>query len=335
VHVVTATAKAILERFYGQRQAYAYFDGCSDGGREGMMEAERFPADFNGIIAGASVVNETANNTIFHAWAAQHLTHADGSPVMSNAVITLLHRAATDACDTTGDGVKDELIGDPSKCRFDPGVLECRAGAAPDTCLTAEQVAAVRSVYSGPTDAKGQPLYFGYPIGSELSWIRQAGGGSAPSNGPSGGFVAFLASDPANPEANNQAVGFTPGALTRQNVFGADLNALNPDLRPFAKAGGKLIMWHGWADVAVPSMSSVTFYGEIKRVVGPAEIERFVRLYMLPGVYHCGGGLGPDKIDAMSAIVAWTEDGVAPGAITATKKDGDQVISHVIQPYGK
>ena len=326
VHVTTLAAKEIVARFYGRPQAFAYFNGCSDGGREAMVEVERYPADYNGVVSGASVVNETANNTIFHAWALQHVQHPDGSNVFSDAALTMLHNAAVAAC-----GEKDGLIGDPEQCHFDPGSTACKGGEAVDSCLTPEQVRAARDIYIGAQGPDGRAIYFGYPIGSELGWNRQVAGVAG---WRVGSFPGYLASDPPSLTAEMSNVAFTPEAVKKLNVFGADLNALNPDIRPFQSAGGKLIMWHGWADPAVPSMSSVTFFRAIRGKAGAAT-DAFVRLYMLPGVGHCGGGQGPDKADLMTAIMAWTEDGIAPGAITVNKKDGTGPVTatRTIQPF--
>lgn len=331
VHVTTIAAKEILAKFYGKPQTFAYFNGCSDGGREAMMEAQRYPADFNGIIAGASVVNEVANNTIFHGWALQHVQHADGSNVFSETAINSLHDAALAVCDTMGGDPKDGIIPDPSQCTFDPARAACQGGEAVDRCLTPEQVKAARDIYAGAQTPDGRVLYYGYPIGSELNWNRQVAGVAGWGVGSSAGFFA---SDPPNWTATLRSLQFTPEALKQQDVFGQDLNALNTDLSAFRRSGGKLIMWHGYADPAVPSMSSVAYFRAMRQKTG-STTDSFARLYMLPGVAHCGGGQGPDRLDLMSAIMAWVEDGKAPGAVTAKTIDGNGVVTatRVIQPY--
>lgn len=330
VHVTTLAAKQIVERFYGQPQAYAYFDGCSDGGREAMVAVERYPADFNGVIAGAPVVNEVANNTVYHAWGVQHLLHSDGSKVFSDAALATLHQAALAACGETTDP-NTGVIADPTQCHFDPASAACKGGEAVDTCLTPEQVKEARNLYIGAQDPEGHPLYYGYDIGSEMNWNRETAGDA---KWGFGSFPGYLASDPPNPNLQMSNLPFTQEAVKKMYVFADDLNALNPDLRPFQKAGGKLIMWHGWGDVAVASQSSPAFYRAVRAKAG-AGIDDFMRLYMLPGVAHCGGGEGPDKMDLVATILAWTEDGVAPGPMTATKKDatGAVTATRVIQPY--
>jgi feruloyl esterase len=326
VHVTTVAAKEIIARFYGQPQAFAYFSGCSDGGREAMMEAERFPSDYNGILAGAAVMNKVTNDTVYHAWNIQHLRRADGTNVFSEAALATLHNAAIAAC---GDK-RDALIPDPTLCHFDPDVIACKSGEPTDACLTSTQVKAARDLYIGAQGPDGHPLYFGYEVGSELAWNRQLASDIA---WGVGAFPGFMASDPPDLKAEMTNVVFTPEAVSRMTVFAAQLNATNYDLRPFQKAGGKLIMWHGWDDIGVAPRSWVTFFRDVQHAGLSADT--FLRLYMLPGVAHCSGGAGPDRIDAMSAIMAWVENGVAPGPIAAKKKDatGKIISERLIQPY--
>lgn len=324
VHVVTVAAKAIVERYYGRPQAYAYFNGCSDGGREGLMEVQRYPMDFNGVVAGAPVVNDTANNSIFHAWITQHLVRRDGSQVFKPDDLALLHSAALAACDLNGDGLKDGVVGDPLACRFDPGVVQC-SGTGDKSCLTSEQVSAARAVYSGPLDAAGHPLYFGRPVGSEMAWSQDV------STYPRS-FIGYL-SNPSVQPYDLWSVGYDGPTLARYNAQASVYNALDPDIRAFQKAGGKLIMWHGWSDPAVPPMSSVDYYKAMRRVVGPGA-DGFTRLYMLPGVGHCGGGEGPDKLNLVDPILAWVEDGVAPDAIeVASKSFGRTLATRPVWPF--
>jgi Tannase and feruloyl esterase len=331
VHVSTLAAKEIVARYYGQPQTYSYFNGCSDGGREAMVSVERYPADFNGVIAGAPVFNEVANNTIYHAWGVQKLIRADGSLVFSDAALKTLHNAALEACDTLGGDPKDGVIPDPTKCHFDPATAACKAGASGDSCLSPEQVQAAKELYIGPHDVEGHALYYGYDYGSEMSWNKEAQGDGAWGKGS---FPGYLASDPPDPNAEFKTQTFTREAVRKNNAFADELDALNSDLRPLHKAGAKLIIWHGWGDIGVAPGPTLAFYQAAREKVGP-EFNDFVRLYMLPGVAHCGGGEGPDKMKLMAAIMAWVEDGVAPGPMTAVKKDetGKVIAERVIQPY--
>ena len=312
VHVVTLAAKAIITRFYGQPATYSYFSGCSDGGREALMEVQRYPADFNGVVAGSAVINDTANNSIYHAWSAQHLQHRDRSPMFAVADLTMLHKAALEACDRAGDGLKDGVIGNPLSCHFDPAIVQCHDGVDKD-CLSADQVAAAKALYSGPLDATGNALYYGRPVGSELFW-----GGGPDVAAYSRSFISYMTTDTPQP-FDLDSVTYDPQALARYNSEASVFNALDADIRPFQTAGGKLIMWHGWEDPAVPPVSSVDYYNAVRRIVGNSATG-FIRLYMLPGVGHCGGGEGPDKVNLVDPIMAWVEDGIAPGSIEVSRK---------------
>lgn len=331
VHVTTLAAKQIVERFYGRPQAFAYFDGCSDGGREAMVSVERYPADFNGVIAGAPVLNEVANNTIYHAWGVQRLINPDGKKVFSDAAIETLHKAVIAACGTVTGDSKVNLVLDPTKCHYDPSAIACKGSEKADSCLTSDQVKAAHELYVGPHDPEGHLLYYGYDYGSELLWNREADGDA--SWGP-GSFPGYLASDPPDPTAEFRKQVFTRDAVKKNNVFANDLNALDTDLHPFQRAGGKLIIWQGWGDIAVATMPTVNFYHALRERFGP-QTGDFVRLYMLPGVAHCGGGEGPDKMDLMATIMKWTEDGIAPGPMNVVKKDpsGAVTAKEVIEPY--
>lgn len=324
VHVVTVAAKTIVERFYGRKQAYAYFNGCSDGGREGLMSVQRYPDDFNGVIAGAPVINNTANNSIFHAWSARHSVRSDGRLMFRPEDLALLHRAALKACDAVGDGVADGLIADPLSCSFDPVVLTCRDDKS--DCLDEEQVKAARAIYRGPQDSRGKSLYFGRPVGSELLW------GGPEVDTYSSAFVRNMSED--QPRAYDLArFGFEPKDLARYNAMASIYNATNPDIGAFRKLGGKLILWHGLSDPGVPAGSTVAYYHDVKELLGNA-LDSFVKMYLLPGVGHCGGGNGPDRINLVDTIRAWVEDGITPGPITSVQKEFGRVIaSRPVYPY--
>jgi Tannase and feruloyl esterase len=331
VHVSTVAAKEIVARYYGQPQAFAYFSGCSDGGREAMVSVQRYPEDFNGVVAGAPVVKEVANNTVYHAWGVQKLIRADGSKVFDEEAINTLHNGALAACDTMDGDPKDGVIPNPPECHFDPSALACRGGAGGAKCLTPEQVEAAKELYKGPHDAAGHDLYYGYDVGSELAWVREAEGDSK--WGP-GSFSGFLASNPPDRKVEFKNLAFTQEAFKKYNVFADVLNAENTDLRPLHKAGAKLIIWQGWGDVAVAPGAIIDYYKTLRKTVGP-QTDDFVRFYVVPGVSHCAGGEGPDKLELVKSIVAWVEDGQAPGPLTAVRRDdeGKVTASRVIQPY--
>jgi feruloyl esterase len=313
VHAVVVAAKQIVARFYGRAQQFAYFSGCSDGGREGLNSLQRYPGDFNGVIAGAPVVNLTANNSLYHAWIVRQLLRPDGTKRFSDANLVLLHQAVVSACALGGQQI-GEVIADPRDCHFDPAKLLCVNSTV--NCLTAEQVKAVRELYAGAHDADGRALYFGLPHGSELVWNTQAPSSLLYATS----FIGFLAGDPAEYPVNVWSVTFSQESLQHYSRSGDILNALNPDLRPFAKKGGKVLIWHGWADVGVPPMSSIAYVDSVRANAGAKAANDFLRLYMLPGVYHCGGGPGPDRIDLLTPLMTWVEDGVAPQSIIASTR---------------
>jgi len=321
VHVVTLTAKAIIQRFYGRAQTYAYFNGCSDGGREGMMEVQRYPEDFDGVAAGAAVIHDTENNSVYHGWIAQYLERADHKPMFASAHLTLLHQVALDACGQPKDGI----IVDPSACHVDPSSVAC-AKVQREGCLSDEQVAAARAIYAGPVDETGRSLYFGRPIGSELAWGSPGFADMARS------FIRYLSADQVIPGTATM-LRYDRAAFERYNSLAPIYNATDSDISAFRHRGGKLIMWHGWSDTAVPAMSTVEYAKAVRARFGRST-DDFYRVYMLPGVGHCGGGDGEDKINVLDPLMAWVEDGKAPAALTATRKVFGRVAStRAIQPY--
>lgn len=331
VHVTTLAAKEIIARFYGRPQAYAYFDGCSDGGREAVMEAERYPADYNGIIAGSPLIGKVETDTVVTAWMYQKLRKPDGSAVFSDAQLETLHAAVIAACRENGRNEFHGVLIDPTKCDFNPESISCKAGESGNNCLTPVQVRVAKDVYTGPQYPDGTVIAPGFEYGSELRWNRWL---HLPGLAKPGGFPGYLASDPPNPKVSYANLQFTREAVKRQRVFVHELDPMNADLRPFENHGGKLIIWDGWTDPHTPPMFAVNFVRKVHQVVGPST-NSFLRLYMLPGVNHCGGGLGPDKLDAVSAIMAWVEDRVAPEAMKVTKKNstGKTIEEEVVEPY--
>ena len=315
-HVAAVAGKAITERYYGKPPAHSYFEGCSTGGRMAMVEAERFPYDFDGIVAGAPPINK-AGNVLALAWNALAPLDKNGKQILTAAAVKLVADAAVAQCDMD-DGVKDGVIGNPFGCKFDPSALQCKS-AASSGCLTAEQVAAVRKLYQGPVNAKGLPLYRGAPLpGSELNWI--------------GAFVADEGKPARIYDSMNDAFRYmnTPErgpnwTLTQLDwdkdyksvgLFEAYMSDDNPDLRQFKAAGGKLLIYHGLADQLVLPGATVDFYKAVQRVMGgPAMTEDFARLFLIPGMGHCAGGPGATVFDYAQYLDRWVVAGNAPDAI--------------------
>jgi len=333
-HVMTVTGKAIAQAYYQRSVSRSYYTGCSTGGQQGLIEALYYPRDYNGILVGAPVINRTWGHAAV-AWdfAAAHRT-ADS--LLSDNSLRLLNAAATAACNRRGHGLPgDAFITDPLACRFDPAEILC-AGAKTDRCLTSAEVATARAFYSGPTTRDGRPVFFGWPIGSEgsgrfgWSFLETADNGE-PQFGGLFKWVFGAGWDWRSFDVDHDMP-------IVDATLGADVNdATRGDLRAFAALGGKLIIFHGLADALVPPAQSVAFYNQQARAFGGiAKLQRTARLFMAPGVMHCGGGPGPDVFNAalgglpsppikdpshdmFSALIAWTDRQRPPEKVIATK----------------
>ncbi|MFD1795544.1 tannase/feruloyl esterase family alpha/beta hydrolase [Paracoccus aurantiacus] len=328
-HLTAEAAKALIAAFYGQPPQYSYFNGCSDGGREALMEAMRFPDDFDGVIAGAPAMLFQVQNTLYHGWMAASNYDADGEVILTSSKLPALHAAVVAACDES-DGVTDGLIAQPALCSFDPQSIACAADAAEnDQCLSPAQVEVVRKFYAGPQDAEsgayltaGQPQY-----GSELEWQGVYVADNADSELFSQMIVdpvlKYLAFDPARPEMELADLKFTEATLTELRTRHPFFDATNPDLSAFEAAGGKLIMWHGLADPHISPANTLALHEGIAATLGADSAAGFERLYLLPGVGHCGGGQGPGSLDLLSPMMAWVEDGTAPEAVM-TSSSGEE-----------
>jgi feruloyl esterase len=317
-HETAVAAKALVQAFYGKPAAQAYFIGCSSGGYEGLMEAQRYPADYDGIVAGAP-----ANN-----WTRLMAGDFDGVLAVlkeppSNLplpALGLLHRGALAACDAA-DGVADGVLDDPRACRFDPGQVACSAGQAPPACLTPEQVAAARRVYGGVKDpVTGAQLYPGLARGSEPFWPHRDPANPFPI--PLSHYKWLVFSDP---NWDWRSFEWTDAADYQAHVkaearLAPILNATNPDLHEFRRRGGKLLQYHGWNDQLISAQNSIDYYESVRSLFGNAgEVESFYRLFMAPGMAHCSGGTGPNAFDMQAALEEWVERGNAPERVVASR----------------
>jgi feruloyl esterase len=324
MHVTALAAKALIEKFYGQRPKYSYFAGCSDGGREALVEAQRYPDDFNGITAGAPALNFITQNTFFHGWNARVNTGADGRAILTAAQLPIFHTAVLAACDAA-DGVKDGLISDPRLCRFDPAVTQCKPGQDTSTCLSAEQVNVVREIYRGAHTAEGKQLVIGGPMpGSEMAWrgvyVPDSPEQPIMSGNMAGEALLNLAYWNRPAELRSlQDLRFDAATLDSLKPMHAIYDATDPDLSRFAAAGGKLILWHGWSDPHISPLNTIAYYDAVNRQMGPERTQSFVRLYLFPGGYHCAGGEGPFNVGLLQAIMAWVERGRAPYRLVASR----------------
>ncbi|MYW63402.1 tannase/feruloyl esterase family alpha/beta hydrolase [Streptomyces sp. SID8379] len=328
-HQLALAAKAVIARYYGRAPAHSYFDGCSQGGHQALTEAQRYPDDFDGIVAGAPANNFTALNTFSHAWTAQSVFLNGGPATLTTADLAPLHKAVLEGCDAPADGI----ITDPLKCTWDPASIRCRAGqtsTASAYCLTADQVTTLRRIYAGPTDEHGRLLYPGYQLrGSELNWPGVIVPTTATGTTGDMNFVKetirYQIFDSPQPTATYKDIEFTAAYYKKVMRLGEGMyDATDPDLRAFKKAGGKLILWHGLGDQHIPAVGTMAYYKAVQKEMGGASATSdFARLFLLPGVAHCGGGQGPDSFDALSAITAWVTKGKAPQSLLTTSEDKD------------
>ena len=328
VHVTAQVAKALVAAFYGRKPDHSYFLGCSDGGREALMEAERYPEDFDGVTAGAPAMNFLIQNTFYHAWNALSNTGADGKPILAARDLVPLHRAALAAC-----GAVDGVIADPLRCDFDPATASCKTGES-ENCLTPAQVAAARKIYEGPRDAEGFWLTPGGPLpGSELSWegvfVPKAGSDFIFGRLIAGGAVAHLAFAPGEGR-NLKLEDLTFNRATYERLLPQHklYDATNPDISAFAGRGGKLILWHGAWDPHISPTNSISYAEAVEAKLGESAAGTF-RFFLIPGLYHCEGGIGPVQTDVLSAMLDWVEQGKAPASLTL--RDGQQ--TRPVYPY--
>jgi pimeloyl-ACP methyl ester carboxylesterase len=310
VHVTVLVSRAIMQTFYGQEPRYRYFSGCSDGGREGLMTAQRYPEDFHGIVAGAPVYNVTANNTILHGWIAQQMLNKDGTPRISESALATVRREVLRQCDGI-DGQRDGILGRPDECQPELDGMVCNK-QTDASCLDATELAIIKAMYTGPVNDKAVPLYHGPAVGSEAGWLDMARGSVQFAKN----FTTYLTGDYVG-EVDAWQITYTPKDLKRYNTYADDLNAMEADLRGFNRARGKLLLWHGWSDPGVPAGATIAYYQNLQKRMGDKTADGFTRLYMLPGVGHCAGGDGPDRFDLLSKVMAWVEDGAAPTTLTA------------------
>jgi feruloyl esterase len=311
VHEMTLASKKVIASHTGRAPAFSYWNGCSAGGRQAMKEAQRFPDDFNGIIAGAPGLDWTGR-AAQAVRIAKTLEHNDGGR-LSTKDQQLLHRAVVDACDA-GDGLKDGLISDPERCRFDPGVLQC-AGSTRSDCLTAGQVETARLIYSRGVNRSTKREVGGLLPGSELGWTDLGWTASARATGLDQ-FRFLVFGDPA---WDIQKFDFDRDLARAEEADRDTLNALDPNLKPFLDRGGKLIQFHGWADPQISPANSAQYYTRVADALGgAAKVHGSYRLFMAPGMGHCGGGEGPNTFDMVVALEQWVEHGKAPDQIVAS-----------------
>ena len=343
VHLTVTTAKDVIHNYYGKPVSYAYWNSCSNGGRQGLIEAQRFPGDFDGVIANAPWLDQTGF-TIGAMWNQKAISEAPLTP----AKLSLLAEKVMAKCDSL-DGLKDGLIDDPRKCSFDPtrDVPACGEGTDGADCLTPAQAATIAKIYGGPI-SNGKSFFPGFALGSEAVMPALFGGGtgsgwmnvivSTQPDGKAADFnlaentMRYLVNKPPKPDYDYRTFDFDRD-IHMLDEWGKQADAKNPDLANFRSRGGKLIMTYGWADSILQPMMGVNYYEQALAKNGPDAMD-FFRLFMVPGMAHCSGGIGPDRNDTMTAMINWVEKGKAPESIQASRVvDGKVVRTRPLCPY--
>lgn len=356
IHIMTESAKLIIRDYSGALPKHSFFMGCSTGGHQALSEVQRFPADYDGVVAG-DPGNDRVHLNVGFLWAFAATHDANGDAILPTSKLPLINKAAVAACDAA-DGIKYGIISEPQACHFDPGVLLCK-GEENEQCLTAAQVAAVKKVYAGPRNPRtGEQIIAGYSPGSE----KPAGDDWA------GGWKTYITDrkEPMRLDFWKYWVFNDPTWDWRtfdydRNVAYADaklaaVNASSPDLSAFKSRGGKILMYTGWADPVGPPMDAVNYYERVEEAIGGREkTESFFRLFLVPGMAHCGGGPGPNSFggyglaarvsplikidrehDVLTALVQWVESGSAPDHIVASHLTNDTIDrTRPICPYPK
>ena len=312
MHEMAVQSKALIQAFYRRAPQLSYYQGCSTGGRQGLMAAQRYPDDFDAIVAGAPVYNVVHLNVSQVSLQVGMLKNP--ASLVPAEKRTLLANAVVAACDQR-DGVKDGIISEPRACKFDPAVLACKSGDGAD-CLTSAQVANARSAYTAVTTKSGALVYPGRSPGFETGWrIPTPGAALNPLFADMPRYVGRQ-----DPKWDPMTFDLeTDLALALKNA--SFIEASDPDLSKFKARGGKLLLYHGWADPGPAPENTINYYDAVARKLGGKQDE-WMRLFRMPGVGHCGGGVGPDQADFLGALERWKEGGAAPGQIVATRPAG-------------
>ncbi|MDX1384715.1 MAG: tannase/feruloyl esterase family alpha/beta hydrolase, partial [Thermoanaerobaculia bacterium] len=344
LHLTTQRAKEVVAAFYGAPPRYAYYTGCSKGGQQGLMEAQRYPGDYDGIVAGNPANDWTRFYAGGHLWYAQALL-ADPESFLPPAKVAHLGAAVDAACDAL-DGIEDGVIDDPRRCDLDLRSLLCPAGEDGDTCLTEKQAAAVERIWAGASTPAGELVYPGLVPGGEAArggwttWVT----GPAPFQSlhflaADGFFKNFVFDDP---DWDFRTFDWNRDVDRSLTKVGAALDAADPDLRPLEEKGAKLIVYHGWSDPDISPLASIDYYESVvgaltkndDRSAALARTREFFRLFLVPGMGHCRGGPGTDRFDALAALERWVEEGEAPARIVAAKQvEGATVRTRPLCPY--
>jgi len=322
VHEMTLQSKAMMTAFYGKGPKISYWNGCSTGGRQGLMEAQRYPEDFDAIIAGAPANYHSHLHVADMALAVPILK--DEAYSVPPAKLALLNKAVLAACDGI-DGVKDNLIQDPRKCHYDPSALLC-SGSDTENCLTASQIDTIKRTYAPIKTKTGEIVFPGKEPGSEYAWFALS------SKQPSAVSIGTLQLTYQDPNWDWRTFDLERNVKLADEKTGF-INAINPDLQAFKARGGKLLLYHGWDDMGIAPENTINYYSSINKTMG-SDQQEWLRLFMVPGMGHCSGGQGPDQAGFMASMERWREAGIAPNQITAYRISGNKIdMSRPLCPY--
>jgi feruloyl esterase len=330
LHVTTQHAKSIVRDFYGKPADHSYYVGCSTGGRQGLMEAQRYPEDYDGLIAGAPAANWTRFQTGGHLWVVLSL-NKDPESYVPTRLLPIIERAVNNACDAL-DGVTDGILDDPRRCSFDAQSLVCASGQDASTCLTPKQAIAVNRIWTGPRNSRGEQVYPPYMRGAE-----SAGGWETYSTatGPLSGSHWVQATNVMkymvfeNPAWDFRTFDYDRDVAYTDRKLASTMNAFDPDLSGLRKRSGKLLLYHGWNDPSISPLNTVNYFESAvarwrdQEGTGPDASPDFIRLFMVPGMLHCSGGPGADKFDALTALERWVERDEPPNVLPAAHMNGD------------
>lgn len=336
IHKMTEVGKAAVKAFYGDGAKRAYFAACSNGGRQALMEAQRYPEDYDGILAGAPA-NYWTHLLAGALWDAQATT-LDPENYIPRSKISAIANAVLAACDAK-DGAKDGILNDPRQCHLDPTTMLCKTGNS-DSCLTQAQVTALKKLYQGAHDSKGKAIFPGFVPGGEEGpggwglWIMGDAPGQALLFAFGRGYFANMVYEKADWDYKKAKLDDAVAASDQK--FGNVLNSTETNMKPFEARGGKLILYQGWNDAAISPLNAINYYEDVVKKMGKQDVDAFVRFYMVPGLQHCGGGPGPNVFGQLGvspmndpqhniylALEEWVEKGTAPSAIIASKLEGD------------
>jgi feruloyl esterase len=326
VHEMTLDAKAIIAAYYGNAPRLAYWNGCSSGGKQGLKEAQQFPADYDGVIAGAPA-NYWTHLMAASMWIAA-ASLKDPASLIPSSKYAVVHKAVIDACDAA-DGVKDGVLENPLACHFDPKTLQC-AGEDQPSCLTAAQVETARRIYTAATNPRThEPIFPPLEYGAELAWGGLAGPQPMQIAVDHFKYVVFK-----NPLWDFKTFDFDKDVARADAIDAGAINAIDPKLDAFFAHGGKMLMYHGWSDQLIAPENSINYYNQVVDALGADNVNDDLRLFMIPGMGHCGGGEGPNMFDALGALEQWVEQKKAPNQLIASRVNrGQTVRTRPLCPY--